>query len=150
MCSPPWSAGVSPQPWLHRVMPDFHRSKAFPGFPKHGVWEMIFCWTFFQLIFVHLGTLHSDILILVGSPLHFCSSQLHIVAAESQDIPGIKAIDTSRGSHGNQGFCDDPIIYPVVNGGSDKRSVWCIHIPNKYSPLNGEAVGTTWSFPTIC
>ena len=28
--------------------------------------------------------------------------------------------------------------YPVVNGGSDKRSGWGIHIPNKYYLENGE------------
>ena len=29
------------------------------------------------------------------------------------------------------------LTYPVVNWGSDKRSVWGTHIPNKYSLLNG-------------
>ena len=34
-------------------------------------------------------------------------------------------------------------------GGSDKRSVWGIHIPYTYSIFIGEPFGATWSFPTI-
>ena len=40
----------------------------------------------------------------------------------------------------NEPFIGD---YPVVNGGSDKRSVWGIHVPYRVPMKNGEPFGAT-------